>query len=119
MRLLPRQRELPSNPPPPGAPGPFSLSDPDSLVTLLQGAPTYGLDIARELTTPTGAALLAANAEVLLLPKQTGTGVTVAALAGAGRTRGWCGGAGGLRPEWGEGGEDAEGCEERDRKSVV
>jgi uncharacterized protein (TIGR00299 family) protein len=32
-----------------------------AVVTLLQGAPTYGLDIARELTTPTGAALLAAN----------------------------------------------------------
>ena len=33
-----------------------------AVVTLLEGAPTYGLDIARELTTPTGAALLAANA---------------------------------------------------------
>jgi uncharacterized protein (TIGR00299 family) protein len=32
-----------------------------AVVTLLQGAPTYGLEIARELTTPTGAALLAAN----------------------------------------------------------
>lgn len=32
-----------------------------AVVALLQGAPTYGLDIARELTTPTGAALLAAN----------------------------------------------------------
>lgn len=32
-----------------------------AVVTLLAGAPTYGLDIARELTTPTGAALLAAN----------------------------------------------------------
>lgn len=32
-----------------------------AVVSLLQGAPTYGLDIARELTTPTGAALLAAN----------------------------------------------------------
>src|SRR6478735_981189 len=32
-----------------------------AVVTLLQGAPTYGLDIARELTTPTGAAILAAN----------------------------------------------------------
>ena len=33
-----------------------------AVVALLEGAPTYGLDIARELTTPTGAALLAANA---------------------------------------------------------
>lgn len=33
-----------------------------AVVSLLQGAPTYGLDIPRELTTPTGAALLAANA---------------------------------------------------------
>lgn len=32
-----------------------------AVVSLLAGAPTYGLDIARELTTPTGAALLAAN----------------------------------------------------------
>lgn len=32
-----------------------------AVVNLLAGAPTYGLDIARELTTPTGAALLAAN----------------------------------------------------------
>ena len=32
-----------------------------AVVHLLAGAPTYGLDIARELTTPTGAALLAAN----------------------------------------------------------
>jgi uncharacterized protein (TIGR00299 family) protein len=32
-----------------------------AVVALLEGAPTYGLDIARELTTPTGAALLAAN----------------------------------------------------------
>lgn len=32
-----------------------------AVVALLHGAPTYGLDIARELTTPTGAALLAAN----------------------------------------------------------
>jgi uncharacterized protein (DUF111 family) len=31
------------------------------VVELLRGAPTYGLDIGRELTTPTGAALLAAN----------------------------------------------------------
>lgn len=31
-----------------------------AVVELLAGAPTYGLDIARELTTPTGAALLAA-----------------------------------------------------------
>jgi uncharacterized protein (DUF111 family) len=29
---------------------------------LLQGAPTYGIDVPFELTTPTGAALLAANA---------------------------------------------------------
>ena len=33
-----------------------------AVVSLLRDAPTYGLDIARELTTPTGAALLAANA---------------------------------------------------------
>jgi len=33
-----------------------------AVVSLLAGAPTYGLDIQRELTTPTGAALLAANA---------------------------------------------------------
>ncbi len=32
-----------------------------AVVALLEGAPTYGLDIPRELTTPTGAALLAAN----------------------------------------------------------
>lgn len=32
-----------------------------AVVELLRGAPTYGLDIAKELTTPTGAALLAAN----------------------------------------------------------
>ena len=32
-----------------------------AVVALLHGAPTYGLDIPRELTTPTGAALLAAN----------------------------------------------------------
>lgn len=32
-----------------------------AVVSLLADAPTYGLDIARELTTPTGAALLAAN----------------------------------------------------------
>ncbi|MCU0310726.1 MAG: nickel pincer cofactor biosynthesis protein LarC [Acidimicrobiales bacterium] len=32
-----------------------------AVVRLLAGAPTYGLPIARELTTPTGAALLAAN----------------------------------------------------------
>jgi uncharacterized protein (TIGR00299 family) protein len=32
-----------------------------AVVELLAGAPTYGLPIARELTTPTGAALLAAN----------------------------------------------------------
>ena len=32
-----------------------------AVVSLLAGAPTYGLDIERELTTPTGAALLAAN----------------------------------------------------------
>ena len=32
-----------------------------AVVSLLAGAPTYGLDIPRELTTPTGAALLAAN----------------------------------------------------------
>ena len=32
-----------------------------AVVELLAGCPTYGLDIARELTTPTGAALLAAN----------------------------------------------------------
>ncbi len=33
-----------------------------AVVALLAGAPTYGLPIARELTTPTGAAILAANA---------------------------------------------------------
>jgi uncharacterized protein (TIGR00299 family) protein len=32
-----------------------------AVVSLLAGAPTYGLPIAKELTTPTGAALLAAN----------------------------------------------------------
>jgi pyridinium-3,5-bisthiocarboxylic acid mononucleotide nickel chelatase len=32
-----------------------------AVVGLLQGAPTHGVDIAMELTTPTGAALLAAN----------------------------------------------------------
>jgi hypothetical protein len=32
-----------------------------AVVELLRGAPTYGLEIASELTTPTGAALLAAN----------------------------------------------------------
>jgi uncharacterized protein (TIGR00299 family) protein len=33
-----------------------------AVVELLRGAPTYGRDISYELTTPTGAALLAANA---------------------------------------------------------
>src|SRR4051794_11502284 len=33
-----------------------------AVVELLQGAPTYGVDLSVELTTPTGAALLAANA---------------------------------------------------------
>ncbi len=33
-----------------------------AVVGLLRGAPTYSIDIAMELTTPTGAALLAANA---------------------------------------------------------
>ena len=33
-----------------------------AVVELLQGAPTYGVDVSVELTTPTGAALLAANA---------------------------------------------------------
>jgi uncharacterized protein (TIGR00299 family) protein len=33
-----------------------------AVVRLLQSAPTYGLPIQRELTTPTGAAILAANA---------------------------------------------------------
>jgi uncharacterized protein (TIGR00299 family) protein len=33
-----------------------------AVVELLQGAPTYGIDLPVELTTPTGAALLAANA---------------------------------------------------------
>ena len=33
-----------------------------AVVELLRGAPTYGRDIAHELTTPTGAAILAANA---------------------------------------------------------
>ena len=32
-----------------------------AVVELLRGAPTYGIDIPMELTTPTGAALLAAN----------------------------------------------------------
>jgi uncharacterized protein (DUF111 family) len=32
-----------------------------AVVELLQGAPTYGVDVSLELTTPTGAALLAAN----------------------------------------------------------
>ena len=32
-----------------------------AVVELLRGAPTFGVDIAAELTTPTGAALLAAN----------------------------------------------------------
>jgi pyridinium-3,5-bisthiocarboxylic acid mononucleotide nickel chelatase len=32
-----------------------------AVVELLQGAPTYGIDLPVELTTPTGAALLAAN----------------------------------------------------------
>jgi hypothetical protein len=32
-----------------------------AVVELLHGAPTYGLDVPMELTTPTGAALLAAN----------------------------------------------------------
>ena len=34
-----------------------------AVVELLRGAPTYGVDLALELTTPTGAALLAANAQ--------------------------------------------------------
>ena len=34
---------------------------PPAVVGLLQGAPSYGVDVALELTTPTGAALLAAN----------------------------------------------------------
>lgn len=33
-----------------------------AVVELLKGAPTYGVDVDAELTTPTGAALLAANA---------------------------------------------------------
>jgi uncharacterized protein (DUF111 family) len=33
-----------------------------AVVELLHGAPTYGIDVPFELTTPTGAALLAANA---------------------------------------------------------
>jgi uncharacterized protein (TIGR00299 family) protein len=33
-----------------------------AVVELLRGAPTYGLEVPHELTTPTGAALLAANA---------------------------------------------------------
>ena len=32
-----------------------------AVVELLRGAPTYGVDVPFELTTPTGAALLAAN----------------------------------------------------------
>jgi hypothetical protein len=36
---------------------------PPAVTELLRGAPTYALDIAHELTTPTGAALLAALAE--------------------------------------------------------
>ena len=32
-----------------------------AVVELLRGAPTYGVDLPVELTTPTGAALLAAN----------------------------------------------------------
>jgi pyridinium-3,5-bisthiocarboxylic acid mononucleotide nickel chelatase len=32
-----------------------------AVVELLRGAPTYGIDVPHELTTPTGAALLAAN----------------------------------------------------------
>ena len=32
-----------------------------AVVALLRGAPTYGIDLTAELTTPTGAALLAAN----------------------------------------------------------
>ena len=32
-----------------------------AVVELLKGAPTHGLDVAVELTTPTGAALLAAT----------------------------------------------------------
>jgi uncharacterized protein (TIGR00299 family) protein len=35
---------------------------PPAVVRLLQGAPVYGVDLPYELTTPTGAALLAANA---------------------------------------------------------
>ncbi|HMG41938.1 MAG TPA: nickel pincer cofactor biosynthesis protein LarC [Acidimicrobiales bacterium] len=34
---------------------------PPAVVELLRGAPTYGVDLPLELTTPTGAALLAAN----------------------------------------------------------
>ncbi len=34
---------------------------PPAVIELLRGAPTFGIDIAAELTTPTGAALLAAN----------------------------------------------------------
>jgi pyridinium-3,5-bisthiocarboxylic acid mononucleotide nickel chelatase len=34
---------------------------PPAVVELLRGAPTYGVDVPLELTTPTGAALLAAN----------------------------------------------------------
>jgi pyridinium-3,5-bisthiocarboxylic acid mononucleotide nickel chelatase len=34
-----------------------------AVVELLKGAPTYSLDVSHELTTPTGAALLAANSE--------------------------------------------------------
>ena len=36
---------------------------PPAVVALLTGAPTYGVDIPKELTTPTGAALLAALAD--------------------------------------------------------
>ena len=36
-----------------------------AVVELLRGAPTFGVDIALELTTPTGAALLAALATAL------------------------------------------------------
>lgn len=32
-----------------------------AVIELLQGAPTYSIDVGKELTTPTGAALLAAN----------------------------------------------------------
>jgi SAM-dependent methyltransferase len=39
--------ELP--PPAPGGPGPFSLSDPDALITLLQGAGLVDVDVERVL----------------------------------------------------------------------